>query len=71
MQIPSAKAKSREEYLIDVQVMDATHQTVTVVAGKRSFTLKRSDLVHYQGDRATRGHRLPRGLQAVTAVVIA
>lgn len=69
-QIPSAKVKSREEYVLDVQILRAGQQTVTVHAGKRHFVLKRSDLVHYQGKRGTRGHRLPRGLQAVTSISV-
>jgi topoisomerase-4 subunit A len=71
MQIPSAKAKSHEEYVIDMQVMPASAQTITIYAGKRHFVLKRADVVHYQGDRGTRGKRLPRGLQTVTSIVIA
>ncbi len=70
IQIPSAKIKSREEYLLDVQIMGFGQQSLTIYAGKRSFTLKRNDLVHYQAKRGTRGHRLPRGLQAVTSMRI-
>ncbi|MCR9191450.1 MAG: DNA topoisomerase IV subunit A [Gammaproteobacteria bacterium] len=70
IQIPGAKVLNREEYLLDVQIMDAAQKSVTVHAGKRRFTLKRNDLVHYQGKRATKGSRLPRGLQAVTALTL-
>lgn len=63
--IPSAKAISREEYIIDLQVLrDA--DSLTVHAGKRHFTLKGADLAHYKGERGRRGNRLPRGLQNVT-----
>jgi topoisomerase-4 subunit A len=70
MHIPSAKALSREEYLIDIQVIPEQAKSVTIYAGKRHFVLKRADWVHYQGDRGTRGKRLPRGLQSVTAIVV-
>lgn len=70
MQIPSAKVQSREEYLLDVRILSAENQGITVFAGKRQFTLKRADLEHYQGKRGARGARLPRGLQAVTAMVV-
>lgn len=63
--IPSAKAISREEYVIDVQVLSTT-DSLTVHAGKRHFTLKGADLEHYKGDRGRRGNSLPRGLQNVT-----
>ena len=68
IQIPGAKVLSREEFLLDVRVLGADQSSITVYAGKRQFTLKRSDLVHYEGKRGTRGHRLPRGLQAVTSM---
>lgn len=70
MQIPSAKVLNREEFLLDVQVLRPTQSGITIYAGKRQFTLKRADLTHYEGKRATRGHRLPRGLQAVTAMTV-
>lgn len=63
--IPAAKAASREEYIIDLQLL-VTENSLTVHAGKRHFTLKGADLEHYKGDRGRRGNRLPRGLQNVT-----
>lgn len=67
--IPTAKAAAREEYIVDIQVI--TPQTpLTVHAGKRHFTLKADDLQHYQGERGRRGNRLPRGLQNVTALEV-
>ncbi|STX27503.1 DNA topoisomerase IV subunit A [Legionella beliardensis] len=65
--IPSAKADVREEYLIDVQILNK-NDFLTVHAGKRHYTLKPTDLEHYRGERARRGHCLPRGLQNVTAL---
>ncbi|WP_028389395.1 DNA topoisomerase IV subunit A [Legionella fairfieldensis] len=67
--IPTAKAKAREELVVDVQVL-AIEDSLTVHAGKRHFTLKAADLNHYLGERGRRGHCLPRGLQNVTALEV-
>lgn len=63
--IPTAKVASREEYVIDLQII-SDKDSLTVHAGKRHFTLKGTDLAYYKGDRGRRGNRLPRGLQNVT-----
>ncbi len=44
--------------------------SLTLTCGKRAFTLKPSDLEHYVGSRASRGHHLPRGFQRVDAMEI-
>ncbi|MFT4059350.1 MAG: DNA topoisomerase IV subunit A [Legionella sp.] len=67
--IPAAKAGTREEYVIDVQVL-SSNDSLTVHAGKRHFTLKGVDLEHYKGERGRRGNRLPRGLQNVTQLQV-
>lgn len=67
--IPSAKAALREELVIDVQIITPGDE-LTVHAGKRHFTLKAADLLHYQGERGRRGNRLPRGLQNVTSLQV-
>lgn len=67
--IPTAKATLREEYVIDLQVLSAD-DALTVHAGKRHFTLKGADLMHYKGERGRRGNRLPRGLQNVTLLQV-
>ena len=67
--IPTAKAALREELVVDIQLI-GPDQLLTVHAGKRHFTLKVADLVHYQGERGRRGNRLPRGLQNVTALEV-
>lgn len=63
--IPSAKAASREEWIIDIVLLSEQEQ-LTIHAGKRHFTLKVDDLKHYEGERGRRGNKLPRGLQNVT-----
>lgn len=69
IQIPSAKAKSREELVVDIQVLSADDSLI-IHAGKRHFTLKPADLAHYHGERGRRGNRLPRGLQNVTQLEV-
>ncbi|MDD3762872.1 MAG: DNA topoisomerase IV subunit A [Nevskiales bacterium] len=44
--------------------------SLTLTCGKRAFTLKPSDLEHYVGSRASRGHHLPRGFQRVDAMEV-
>lgn len=67
--IQTIKAIAREEFVTDVQLM-AVDDALTVHAGKRHFTLKAADLIHYQGERGRRGNRLPRGLQNVTVLQV-
>ncbi len=67
--IPATKTASREEYVIDVQVL-SNQDVLTVHAGKRHFTLKGADLEHYKGERGRRGNHLPRGLQNVTQLQV-
>lgn len=67
--ISSAKAEQREEFVIDLQVLHP-EDALTVHAGKRHFTLKAADLNFYLGERGRRGNRLPRGLQNATALQV-
>ena len=65
--IPSAKAQSREEY-VKVLAVVPDGASVKVSAGKRSMSLSAADLEHYKGERGRRGNKLPRGLQRVDSV---
>lgn len=67
--IPSAKAKSREEYVKVIAVVPDGAQ-VKIMAGKRGMTLSAQDLEHYRGERGRRGNKLPRGLQRVDGVEV-
>ena len=67
--IPSARAASREEILSHVSVLP-TGASVKLTAGKRSMTLSVADIEHYRGDRGRRGNKLPRGLQRVDSIEI-
>jgi topoisomerase-4 subunit A len=67
--IPSAKAQSREEY-VKVLAVVPDGAAIKVGAGKRNMTLTADDLTHYQGERGRRGNKLPRGLQRVDTVEV-
>ncbi|WP_026376891.1 DNA topoisomerase IV subunit A [Aestuariibacter salexigens] len=67
--IPSAKAQSREEYVKVIAVVPQG-AAVKVMAGKRGMTLSAADLEHYKGERGRRGNKLPRGLQRVDGIEI-
>ena len=67
--IPSAKAQTREEFVCCLAVVP-DGASVKVVAGKRSKTLSPADLEHYQGERGRRGNKLPRGLQRVDDLIV-
>jgi len=67
--IASARAKAREEYVTLLHVINA-EDAVTLHAGRRKLTLKASDIEHYRGERGRRGNKLPRGLQRVDRVEV-
>ena len=67
--IPSAKAKTREEFVVHAAVVPIDAE-VKIISGKRGMTLKPSDLAHYIGERGRRGNKLPRGLQRVDEILI-
>jgi topoisomerase-4 subunit A len=69
MAIPATKAALREEWVVDMQIVGPA-DALAVVAGKRQFTLKPTDLIHYSGERGRRGNRLPRGLQQVSELQV-
>lgn len=46
-------------------VILSANQRLVVLAGARHMTLTTKDLEHYQGERARRGSKLPRGFQKV------
>ncbi|WOJ97304.1 DNA topoisomerase IV subunit A [Congregibacter brevis] len=68
--IPGARLKEREEYVIATAVLKDS-DGLTVWAGKRHLTLKRSELDHYHGERGRRGNKLPRGFQRVERMDVA
>jgi topoisomerase-4 subunit A len=69
LSIPTARAKTREEYMLALAVV-SEKQKLVVHAGKRHTTLKWKDLEHYYGERGRRGMKLPRGFQSVDYIAI-
>lgn len=70
MNIPKASVEERVEFMPFIQVF-SEQDTLEVISGKRTLNLTLSDLEHYQGERARRGLKLPRGFQKVDAVRLA
>ena len=62
--IPSARLKSREEFVVAVTVLPAG-ASLTVVAGQRHTTIKPRDLERFEGERGRRGQKLPKGFRGV------
>lgn len=69
LNIPSARIATRDEYMIDAQIL-GEGQSLVVYAGQRHRTFKWDELGHYDGDRGKRGHKLPRGYQKVTRIEV-
>jgi topoisomerase-4 subunit A len=67
--IPSAKFKTKEEFVVDVAVVNPK-QNIKLYSGGRHITLKHKDLEHYYGQRAQRGNKLPRGYQRVSQLEV-
>lgn len=69
LNIPNSKLAERSESMNHVLVFTQA-DTLLVFAGKRHLGLKMGDLGHYQGERARRGLKLPRGFQKVDRVMV-
>lgn len=64
LSIPSAKVASREEYVIDMAILN-DNQNLLIVGDGKPFTLKPADWKNFVGERARRGNKLPRGCRSV------
>ncbi len=62
--VPADKLKSREEYCTALAILDE-ESDMTLYSGKRKLTIKQKDLDRFQGERARRGLKLPRGFRKV------
>lgn len=67
--IPSARVRSREEFVVAVQVFTA-QDTLVIHSGKRHQSFRSADLEHYRGERGRRGNKLPRGFQKVDSMLV-
>lgn len=69
MNIPPARLKERLEMMSHLLVFSEV-DTIIVQSGKRNLKLKIDELLHYRGERARRGLKLPRGFQKVDSVAL-
>ncbi len=67
IQIPPAKLKTREEYVVAMTAMRETDNLI-VYSGQRHTTLKSSDQEYYIGERGRRGNMLARGYRNVYGI---
>ena len=65
MNIPTAKTRSRQEYITAVTVIEE-NDSLKIFSGKRHKVLKPEDMEAYEGERAQRGHKLPQGFRGVS-----
>ncbi|MGB5439677.1 MAG: DNA topoisomerase IV subunit A, partial [Gammaproteobacteria bacterium] len=67
--IPSAKLKTREEY---VRIIDCIQdgEKLTIYAGKKHKTMKADEVDEFAGERGRRGRKLARGYQKVDRVEV-
>ena len=64
LQIPPAKLKTREDYMVAMTALSATDKLI-LYSGKNRMTLKPADQARYTGERGLRGALLPRGYRSV------
>ena len=57
------------QMLANVEAILNENSPLTLLAGKRKYTMKPADMTHYQGDRGRRGNKLPRGFQRVNGII--
>ncbi len=67
--VPGAAFKAGGESMVAIAVIGASDQLL-VRSGARHLRMKLKDLEHYIGERARRGHKLPRGFQRVDGVEV-
>jgi topoisomerase-4 subunit A len=67
--IPSARLKSREEYVAAMQCIQ-DGEKLTVYAGKKHKTMKPAEVDEFAGERGRRGRKLPRGYQKVDSISV-
>lgn len=68
IQIPPAKLKTREEYVVAMTTMGET-DNLLIYSGKKHMAMKSADQEYYIGERGRRGNMLPRGYRSVNRIV--
>ncbi len=69
LSIPSGKVATREEFVVDVAVLNSK-QSLLIQGDGKPFVMKSKDWQHYVGERARRGNKLPRGCRSVKKLVV-
>lgn len=67
IQIPPAKFKTREEYVVAMLAMGETDK-LTIYAGKKHKTMKPDEQEYYIGERGRRGNMLTQGYRNVIRI---
>ena len=67
IQIPPAKFKTREEYVVAMTTMGETDK-LTIYAGKKHKTMKSDEQEYYIGERGRRGNMLTQGYRNVSHI---
>ncbi|MBL1142467.1 MAG: DNA topoisomerase IV subunit A [Proteobacteria bacterium] len=67
IQIPPAKLKTREEYVVAMTVMAETDKLV-IYSGNKHKTMKSAEQEYYIGERGRRGNMLARGYRNVIRI---
>jgi len=67
--IPSAKLKSREEFVAAIDCIQ-DGEKLTVYAGKKHKTMRAVEVDEFAGERGRRGRKLPRGYQKVDRIQV-
>ncbi len=67
--IPSAKLKSREEFVAAIECIQ-DGEKLTVYAGKKHKTMRAVEVDEFAGERGRRGRKLPRGYQKVDRIQV-
>jgi len=69
LQIPSAKLKTREEYMIGIACF-SEGDSLLLQSGKRHITLKPDIINNFYGERGRRGNMLPQGFRQISAITV-
>jgi topoisomerase-4 subunit A len=70
LSIPSGKVASREEFVVDMAILNAKQSLLIQGDTSKPFTMKPKDWQHYVGERARRGNKLPRGCRGVKKLMV-
>jgi topoisomerase-4 subunit A len=67
--IPGAKLKNREEYIVAVDLIQ-DGEKLTIRAGNKHKVMKPAEVDEHAAERGRRGYKLPRGYQRVDSIEV-